>query len=108
MGYELRVLAQTRNRSYNPLNNRIDNLRDVDHVTNGRNQRTPTNNTSGVCGVYQDRRRGKEGKWIARIKVDYKAIHLGSFDTLEAASSTRKEAEIKYGFHENHGRESIT
>lgn len=87
----------------NPLNNRIDNLREVDHVTNGRNQRTPTNNTTGVCGVYRYR---TGDKWVAAIKVNYKKIHLGLFDTIEEAAAARKEAEIKYGFHENHGREN--
>ena len=84
-----------------PFNNKISNLRDVEHITNGRNQRTPTNNSSGVCGVYFDRRRGC---YFASIKVNYKNMYLGSYQTLEEAAKARKKAEIDYGFHENHGR----
>lgn len=85
-----------------PFNNKIENLRDVDHTTNGRNQRTPSNNTSGVCGVYINK---NNGTYIARIKVNYQNISLGSYKTLEEAKEARKKAEIEYGFHENHGRE---
>jgi hypothetical protein len=91
----------------NPFNNRIENLREVDHLTNGRNQRTPINNTSGACGIWQDKRYSKLGKWGARIKVDYKTKHIGMFDTFEEAVAARKEAEIKHGFHENHGTERV-
>ena len=33
---------------------------------------------------------------------NYKSIFLGNYDTLEEAAA-RAEAEIKYGFHPNHG-----
>lgn len=35
--------------------------------------------------------------------VNYKSINLGILDTIEEAAAARAEAEIKYGFHPNHG-----
>jgi len=46
----------------------------------------------------------RQRKWNARIMVDKKPIHLGSLTTMEKAIEARKEAEIKYGFHYNHGK----
>lgn len=79
--------------------NRIKNLREVDNLTNGRNQRLPINNKSGVCGVLFDR-----GAWVARIKVNGRSRHLGRFETIEQAAAARQEAECELGFHPNHGR----
>ena len=81
--------------------NRWCNLRDVAHQTNGRNQKKPSTNTSGVCGVGWHR--GAQ-KWQARIRVNDRHIYLGLFDTMEEAVSVRKTAERDYGFHPNHGR----
>jgi len=81
--------------------NRIANLREVTDLENQRNARKSKNNTSGVTGVTWWER---DNNWIAQIGVNYKRILLGYFDTIEEAAAARKEAEIKYGFHENHGR----
>lgn len=81
--------------------NRIQNLRLVTHSENNKNLSRPKSNTSGVIGVHK-----KRGKWIAQIKENYKIIFLGSFDSFEDAIAARREAELKYGFHENHGRET--
>lgn len=35
-------------------------------------------------------------KWVANIKVNYKKINLGYFNTLDEAAKVRKEAEEKY------------
>lgn len=86
----------------NPGNNRFHNLRSVDHKENGRNQKMPCNNTSGIVGIHWFKPRQK---WQARITLDGKRIYLGYFDSLEEATKVRKQAEIKYDFHENHGRE---
>lgn len=51
------------------------------------------NNTSGITGVGFDKSRSK---WYARIKVNYKEIYLGRFDTKEEAINARKNAEAKY------------
>lgn len=86
-----------RNRS----NNSIGNLRNVSGGENRKNMPVSTANTSGVVGVSWSR--GMR-KWVSRIKVARKVIHLGYFSDKAEASLARAAAEAKYGFHENHGR----
>ncbi|MEQ1950960.1 HNH endonuclease [Mesorhizobium yinganensis] len=83
------------------LNNRLLNLRDVTGQQNQMNMKTPSNNTSGHIGVVWDK---AKQKWAARIKHERRHINLGRFNDFDAAVAARKEAEIKYGFHQNHGR----
>ena len=85
----------------NPSDNRIANLRDVSHKENMRNRKLPSTNTSGHVGVCWHR---KARKWHAQIQVGGVNKHLGEFDEKADAIATRAAAEIKYGFHENHGR----
>lgn len=84
-----------------PSDNRIANLRKATAQENMRNQKLSSANKSGVIGVCWAPHRNK---WSAQIKVDKKKIHLGLFDSLDAAAAARKVAEQKYGFHPNHGR----
>jgi|TARA_R110000787_G_scaffold14422_2_gene44523 hypothetical protein len=87
----------------NKLNNKIENLRDVDNETNGRNRSMNKNNTSGMTGVTLDKR---SGKWKASIIFKGNRMYLGYFGDFELACLVRKEAEHKYGFHINHGRKA--
>lgn len=80
--------------------NRLVNFRSVKNCVNGKNQSIPSDNTSGIIGVYWHKQ-GK--KWKASIMVDGKHIHLGMFKEKALAALSRKAAEIKYGFHPNHG-----
>lgn len=80
--------------------NRWVNLREATNTTNRRNQSMPCDNTSGVMGVSWYKR---DRKWHARIQIKGKTKHLGYFTDIEGAVAARKEAEIKYGFHKNHG-----
>ena len=73
--------------------NRKSNLRIVTTQQNGMNSALSKNNTSGVTGVTWHKR---DNVWQARIKVKYKYIHLGYFDSFEDAVNARKEAEEKY------------
>jgi len=82
--------------------NRIGNLRDVSFLENGRNQKKPKRNTSGVQGVYSQKGRPH---WYAQIRVNGKNIFLGSFLEFHEAVNARKNAEVLYGFHKNHGRD---
>lgn len=81
--------------------NRIDNLRSVSQAENLRNAKRPSNNTSGVCGVVWNK---AANKWQAQIGTGYKVKNLGLFTDFDEAVAARKTAEIKYGYHENHGR----
>ncbi len=80
--------------------NRIANLREVTHGENHKNQRIYKNNKSGCSGVCWDKR---DNKWQAKINVDNKQIYLGLFISLPDAIKARKAAEVKHGFHKNHG-----
>ena len=77
------------------LNNKWENLRNVDHKTNGKNQKVHNTNTSGTAGVSY---RTENRKWRARIMVNEKAINLGTFHDKGDAILARKLAEQKYGF----------
>lgn len=84
--------------------NRLINLRNVNHIENNRNLSILPSNKSGVTGVYF---RTCRNKWLAKISVNNKQIHLGYYENFEDAIKARKEGEIKYGFHENHGKKRL-
>ena len=75
----------------NTLDNRKSNLRIVTQQGNLRNQKRG-NNKTGYTGVAV----GWKGKFTAQIKVDYKKIHLGTFNTIIDAYKARKIAERTY------------
>ena len=79
--------------------NRIANLRSVDRTTNCQNA-SRQKSESGVTGLVKR----YTGKWEARIQVNKKYIYLGIFSTKSEAIAARKAANVKYGFHENHGK----
>lgn len=84
-----------------PLNNNIGNLRNVTHKENGRNSKRGSNNTSGVSGVCFHK---AKGNWCAYIHSDTGRQHLGYFSDWFEAVCVRKSAEVKHGYHKNHGR----
>lgn len=88
--------------NHNRADNRICNLRDVTRKENGKNRALSKNNKSGVCGVSWYK---AGNKWQAGIKIDHRRIHLGHFTKFHEAVNARKNAEVLYGFHENHGEE---
>jgi hypothetical protein len=65
-----------------PGNNRWHNLREATQHQNNGNQKRRPDNTSGLKGVSWHRLRQK---WRSYISVNGRQIHLGSFDTKEAA-----------------------
>jgi hypothetical protein len=86
---------------HDKTNNRIDNLRDVSQAENNKNASKRLDNSSGATGVCLS-----GGKWRARIDVDGRRVHLGRFACIDDAVAARKNAEILFGFHKNHGKDS--
>lgn len=84
----------------NPADNRIHNLRDVSQSENNRNMRKRKDNTSGVCGVHWEPRRGV---WEARINKGGRYKFIGAFDTRQDAIEARKKASEREGYSERHG-----
>ena len=81
--------------------NRLQNLRAVSRLQNTQNRKVRAESKSGVCGVewHQQCR-----KWKAYINANKRRVYLGVYVNLEDAIAARKAAEVKYGFHANHGR----
>lgn len=83
-----------------PANNAWSNLRVVTRAQNRRNAARRSDNASGVTGVW---RVPESGKWLAYIRYDRRLLNLGRHVNFDDAVAARRAAEIKYGFHENHG-----
>ena len=83
--------------------NRWSNLREVTNDENRKNLARLDRNKSGVTGVHLSRRKNRKNKWIAKIVVKNKQIFLGQYVDFDDAVKARKKAEVKYGFHTNHG-----
>lgn len=81
--------------------NRLCNLRFVTRSENQRNQSVSSKSTTGVTGVYFSKSRNK---FIAQIKVNRQVHYLGCYNTLEEAAAARAEANLKFNFHNNHGK----
>ena len=83
----------------NRSDNRPENLRVVNRQENRLNCRTPVTNSTGVVGVYRAR-----DKWRASIQHDGMQRHIGTFESFAEAVAARRDAEVNFGFHANHGR----
>lgn len=84
----------------NGLDNRMVNLRGCTHSENHRNVKRAVNNSSGVTGVSRSR---DKLRWRVRIRVGKNDINLGEFKNFDDAVRVRRQAEIDYGYHPNHG-----
>lgn len=80
----------------NTINNKIENLRDVTHSKNMKNQKIYKTNKTGLMGVHW---LSKKSVWLAKISNR----HIGQYECLLDACSARKSMEISNSFHENHG-----
>ena len=79
--------------NHNKADNRKSNLRVVTYSQNSMNMSLSKSNTSGVTGVFWNKR---QQKWVAAITVNHKKIWLGAFNVFNEAVKARKEAEEKY------------
>lgn len=82
------------------LDNSWTNLREVSHKENCKNHRLGTANKSGVVGVSWCK---VARKWRAQITVNGKNLALGRYRNFFDAVCARKSADVKHGFHVNHG-----
>jgi len=82
-------------------NNSIENLRDISHKENMRNQLLRKTTSSGKTGVSYSMR---DKKWRASIQVGKEYIHLYWGESFSAACIARKLAEDTYNFSNTHGR----
>ena len=73
--------------------NRIENLQELTHGDNSKKQLISKNNKTGYKGVFFNK---TNNNFKAYIYVNYKKIHLGTFDTAEEAYEARKIAELHY------------
>lgn len=81
--------------------NWIKNLRDVTSKENQKNQSKSRANTSGVPGVHKNK---STGRFLAFINKSGKKVWLGTFTELKDAARARRSAEVKEGYHVNHGK----
>lgn len=72
-----------------PFDNRIENLRLATHAQNTQNRGPQRNNTSGLKGIWLNKR---NGKWAASINANGKKISLGHHPTKEKAHSAYCQA----------------
>lgn len=76
----------------NPLNNKVDNLREVTEYQNNQNSKLPKTNTSGHKGVHWD---AKSKKWRVLIYANGKFHHFGLYENKEDAIKVAIEARKK-------------
>jgi len=86
--------------SHNRADNRWRFIRQATNLKNGKNIKLRSDNLSGHLGVNWNK---AVKKWVVRISVDRKSIYLGVFCSFFDAVCARKSAELKHGYHENHG-----
>jgi len=83
------------------VDNRWNNLREVNSAENQRNASIRVDNKSRVTGVCWHK---PSQKWQSCVNVNKVRVYLGIFDNFFEAVCARKSAEIRYGFHQNHGK----
>lgn len=84
-----------------PLDNRIENLRPASISQNNHNRSINKNSTTGVKGVCWNK---AKGKYLARIRKNYKFVYAKHFDSLEEAKMEIEVAREKiHGQFANHG-----
>ena len=83
----------------NRADNRIKNLRLATNSENQQNRKISKNNTTGFIGVTKLK---ITNKYIAKIRVNKKQIHIGTFDTAESAFEAYiKHKQIYHTFNPN-------
>jgi hypothetical protein len=87
---------------HNEQHNHLKNLRDVTQFENNINSSKRRDNTTGHVGVWINKLNTRK-KFMAELNWKGERMHYSSHYSLEAAIKARKNAELFYGFHINHG-----
>jgi len=98
------IPTQVDHDNQNRKDNRLANLNASDEKENMKNKTKYNNNRSGVAGVNWNK---NANRWEARISIDGKRKSLGKFVEFSEAVNARKNAEVLYGFHKNHGKDKV-
>ncbi len=89
---------QVDHQDHNRSNNIWSNLRATNKRGNMMNQPVRPTNKLGIHGVLL-----KNGKYTASIKDNGKKVHLYYGNDFFEACCARKSAEVRFGYHPNHG-----
>lgn len=92
--------SQIDHKNRNRSDNSLKNIKASNNMKNSKNTKLFSNNKSGVCGVSWYKARSL---WAVSIQANGKPLFLGYFKDKCEAIKTRKEAELMYGYSENHG-----
>lgn len=81
-----------------PFNNKEENLRKATNAENGKNSSGWRNESTGIKGITLT----SSGKYRARIRVNGSMVNVGTFESIEEATSKLNAArEILHGEFEN-------
>ena len=80
----------------NPINNKVENLREISRSCNSINSKLMSNNTSGVKGVSWVK---SKSKWISRIHQNGKTELLGYFLEFTDAVKARYKKEVELNWN---------
>ena len=88
LGREIKPDYKADHINHNKSDNRISNLRELNHQENTQHQQLSVKNTSGFKGVCWNK---DNKKWQACIMLNKKTLFLGYFDTKELAYDAWKK-----------------
>ena len=87
---------------HNRANNTLHNLRDITQKENTKNTSLRKDNTTGISGIYYDKKRKS---FKVQIAKDGKDLFFGRYKNFNEAVKVRNSAYFELNYHENHGKD---